>query len=54
MAQKEMLGNLLEGIRPTYIYKVVLLGSPSVGNSILAHQDVKNVFKELLPTVGCE
>ncbi|KFP13159.1 Ras-related protein Rab-17, partial [Egretta garzetta] len=53
MAQKEMLGTPLEGIHPTYVYKVVLLGSPSVGNSVPAHQYVKNVFRESLPTVGC-
>ncbi|NXE76119.1 RAB17 protein, partial [Cochlearius cochlearius] len=53
MAQKEMPGTPLEGIHPPYVYKVVLLGSPSVGNPSLAHQHVKNVFKESLPTVGC-
>lgn len=53
-AQKAMLGTSLEGIRPTYTYKVVLLGSMSVGKSSLAYRYVKNDFKELLPTVGCE
>ncbi|NXS67695.1 RAB17 protein, partial [Pandion haliaetus] len=53
VAQKAMLGTSLEGIRPTYIYKVVLLGSMSVGKSSLAYRYVKNYFKELLPTVGC-
>ncbi|XP_010576296.1 PREDICTED: ras-related protein Rab-17 [Haliaeetus leucocephalus] len=48
-----MLGTSLEGIRPTYTYKVVLLGSMSVGKSSLAYRYVKNDFKELLPTVGC-
>ncbi|XP_009568419.2 ras-related protein Rab-17 isoform X2 [Cuculus canorus] len=43
----------LEGINPTYIYKVVLLGSTSVGKSSLAYRYVKNDFKESLPTVGC-
>ncbi|NWZ58185.1 RAB17 protein, partial [Haliaeetus albicilla] len=52
-AQKAMLGTSLEGIRPTYTYKVVLLGSMSVGKSSLAYRYVKNDFKELLPTVGC-
>uniref|UniRef100_A0A8C0BGA7 Uncharacterized protein n=1 Tax=Buteo japonicus TaxID=224669 RepID=A0A8C0BGA7_9AVES len=33
---------------------VVLLGSMSVGKSSLAYRYVKNDFKELLPTVGCE
>ncbi|KAM9631421.1 ras-related protein Rab-17 isoform 3-T6 [Morphnus guianensis] len=53
MAQKAMPGTSLEGIRPTYTYKVVLLGSMSVGKSSLAYRYVKNDFKELLPTVGC-
>uniref|UniRef100_A0A8B9N0L7 Ras-related protein Rab-17 n=1 Tax=Accipiter nisus TaxID=211598 RepID=A0A8B9N0L7_9AVES len=48
-----MPGTSLEGIRPTYTYKVVLLGSMSVGKSSLAYRYVKNDFKELLPTVGC-
>ncbi|NXC12549.1 RAB17 protein, partial [Corythaeola cristata] len=52
-AQKAMLGTSLEGIRPTYLYKVVLLGSTSVGKSSLAYRYVKNDFKESLPTVGC-
>ncbi|NXD81545.1 RAB17 protein, partial [Halcyon senegalensis] len=52
MAQKKMPGSL-EGFRPTYIYKVVLLGSTSVGKSSLAYRYMKNDFKELLPTVGC-
>ncbi|KAM6332817.1 ras-related protein Rab-17 [Podargus strigoides] len=52
-AQKAMPGTSLEGNRPTYIYKVVLLGSTSVGKSSLAYQYVKNDFKESLPTVGC-
>ncbi|NXL96232.1 RAB17 protein, partial [Alectura lathami] len=38
---------------PTYVYKVVLLGSTSVGKSSLAYRYVKNDFKESLPTVGC-
>ncbi|NWQ86402.1 RAB17 protein, partial [Burhinus bistriatus] len=53
MAQKAMPGTSLEGIHPTYMYKVVLLGSTSVGKSSLAYRYVKNDFKESLPTVGC-
>ncbi|XP_059676560.1 ras-related protein Rab-17 [Gavia stellata] len=53
MEEKAMPGTSLEGIRPTYIYKVVLLGSTSVGKSSLAYRYVKNDFKESLPTVGC-
>ncbi|XP_074450683.1 ras-related protein Rab-17 isoform X2 [Larus michahellis] len=53
MAQKAMPGTSPEGIRPTYMYKVVLLGSTSVGKSSLAYRYVKNDFKESLPTVGC-
>ncbi|XP_054685509.1 ras-related protein Rab-17 isoform X2 [Grus americana] len=53
MAQKATPGTSLEGIRPTYLYKVVLLGSTSVGKSSLAYRYVKNDFKESLPTVGC-
>ncbi|NWS48641.1 RAB17 protein, partial [Probosciger aterrimus] len=53
MAQKEVLGTSPEGIHPTYPYKVVLLGSTSVGKSSLAYRYVRNDFKESLPTVGC-
>ncbi|XP_074766794.1 ras-related protein Rab-17 [Athene noctua] len=53
MAQKAMPGTSLEGIRPTCIYKMVLLGSTSVGKSSLAYRYVKNDFRESLPTVGC-
>ncbi|KFQ21816.1 Ras-related protein Rab-17, partial [Merops nubicus] len=53
MAQKAMAVTSLKGIHPTYIYKVVLLGSTSVGKSSLAYRYVKNDFKESLPTVGC-
>ncbi|KAM6258783.1 ras-related protein Rab-17 isoform 2-T2 [Spheniscus humboldti] len=53
MAHQAMPGTSLEGIRPTYMYKVVLLGSTSVGKSSLAYRYVKNDFKESLPTVGC-
>ncbi|NXI52377.1 RAB17 protein, partial [Chloroceryle aenea] len=53
MAQEAMPGTSLAGFRPTYIYKVVLLGSTSVGKTSLAYRYMKNDFKELLPTVGC-
>ncbi|NWR32587.1 RAB17 protein, partial [Tachuris rubrigastra] len=53
MAQEMMPGTSLEGSRPTYTYKVVLLGSMSVGKSSLAYRYVKNDFREILPTVGC-
>ncbi|KFW09400.1 Ras-related protein Rab-17, partial [Eurypyga helias] len=53
MAQEAMSGTSPEGIHPTYIYKVVLLGNTSVGKSSLAYRYVKNYFKESLPTVGC-
>uniref|UniRef100_A0A8C8B2S8 Ras-related protein Rab-17 n=1 Tax=Otus sunia TaxID=257818 RepID=A0A8C8B2S8_9STRI len=53
MAQKAMPGTSQEGIRPTYIYKVVLLGSTSVGKSSLAYRYVRNDFRDSLPTVGC-
>ncbi|NXA39177.1 RAB17 protein, partial [Eudromia elegans] len=43
----------LDRTRPTYTYKVVLLGNTSVGKSSLAYRYVKNDFKESLPTVGC-
>ena len=36
------------------IFKLVLLGSGSVGKSSLALQYVKNDFKSILPTVGCK
>ncbi|NWH61595.1 RAB17 protein, partial [Geococcyx californianus] len=53
ISRNTMPGTSLEGIHPTYIYKVVLLGSTSVGKSSLAYRYVKNDFKESLPTVGC-
>ncbi|NXW60443.1 RAB17 protein, partial [Eurystomus gularis] len=53
MAQKAMPDTSLDGIYPTYTYKVVLLGSTSVGKSSLAYRYVKNDFTESLPTVGC-
>ncbi|XP_068877540.1 ras-related protein Rab-17 [Aphelocoma coerulescens] len=53
MAQTVTPGTSPEGPRPSYMYKVVLLGSMSVGKSSLAYRYVKNDFRELLPTVGC-
>uniref|UniRef100_A0A8D0ZC25 Ras-related protein Rab-17 n=1 Tax=Sus scrofa TaxID=9823 RepID=A0A8D0ZC25_PIG len=35
------------------VFKLVLLGSGSVGKSSLAFRYVKNDFKSILPTVGC-
>ncbi|XP_054965228.1 ras-related protein Rab-17 isoform X2 [Pan paniscus] len=35
------------------VFKLVLLGSGSVGKSSLALRYVKNNFKSILPTVGC-
>ncbi|KAF0886993.1 RAB17 protein, partial [Crocuta crocuta] len=35
------------------VFKLVLLGSNSVGKSSLALRYVKNDFKSILPTVGC-
>ncbi|XP_054334841.1 ras-related protein Rab-17 isoform X4 [Pongo pygmaeus] len=35
------------------VFKLVLLGSGSVGKSSLALRYVKNDFKSILPTVGC-
>ncbi|NWT04936.1 RAB17 protein, partial [Mionectes macconnelli] len=52
-AQETMPGASVGGCRPTYTYKVVLLGSMSVGKSSLAYRYVKNDFREFLPTVGC-
>ncbi|NXG26423.1 RAB17 protein, partial [Grallaria varia] len=52
-AQKTMAGTSLEGSHPTYMYKMVLLGSMSVGKSSLAYRYIRNDFKEILPTVGC-
>ncbi|XP_040492990.1 ras-related protein Rab-17 [Ursus maritimus] len=37
----------------SYVFKLVLLGSGSVGKSSLALRYVKNDFKSILPTVGC-
>lgn len=42
-----------EAPRPPPVFKLVLLGSGSVGKSSLALRYVKNDFKSVLPTVGC-
>ncbi|NXD29835.1 RAB17 protein, partial [Spelaeornis formosus] len=52
MAQMVTLATSSEGSHPSYMYKVVLLGSMSVGKSNLAYRYVRNDFRELLPTVG--
>lgn len=52
--QEGAAGGSLERHCPTYIYKVVLLGSTAVGKSSLAYRYMKNDFQESLPTVGCE
>ena len=36
------------------VFKLVLLGSGSVGKSSLALRYVRNDFRSTLPTVGCE
>uniref|UniRef100_A0A8B9TUU3 Ras-related protein Rab-17 n=1 Tax=Anas platyrhynchos TaxID=8839 RepID=A0A8B9TUU3_ANAPL len=51
--QEGAAGGSLERHCPTYIYKVVLLGSTAVGKSSLAYRYMKNDFQESLPTVGC-
>ncbi|NWZ85231.1 RAB17 protein, partial [Poecile atricapillus] len=53
MAQAVTSGASPQRSRPSYMYKVVLLGSMSVGKSSLAYRYVRNDFRELLPTVGC-
>ncbi|NXL74875.1 RAB17 protein, partial [Leptocoma aspasia] len=53
MAQTVTSGTSPEGPRPSYVYKVVLVGSTSVGKSSLAYRYVGNHFRELLATVGC-
>ncbi|XP_066466237.1 ras-related protein Rab-17 [Tiliqua scincoides] len=40
-------------LKETYVFKIVLLGSTSVGKSSLAYRYVKKDFQESLPTVGC-
>ncbi|XP_037705771.1 ras-related protein Rab-17 isoform X2 [Choloepus didactylus] len=53
MAQAE--GTSRPGAAPGQpsVFKLVLLGSGSVGKSSLALRYVKNDFKSILPTVGC-
>lgn len=53
MAQAVTPGTSPEGPRPSYTYKLVLLGSMTVGKSSLAYRFVRNDFKEQLSTVGC-
>ncbi|NWV80946.1 RAB17 protein, partial [Dasyornis broadbenti] len=53
MAHTVTPGTFPEGTRPSYMYKLVLLGSMSVGKSSLAYRYMRNDFRELLPTVGC-
>ncbi|XP_042302144.1 ras-related protein Rab-17 isoform X2 [Sceloporus undulatus] len=39
--------------KESYVFKIVLLGSSSVGKSSLAYRYVKKDFRDSLPTVGC-
>ncbi|XP_036925142.1 ras-related protein Rab-17 [Sturnira hondurensis] len=39
--------------QPAHVFKLVLLGSGSVGKSSLALRYVKDDFRSILPTVGC-
>ncbi|XP_028366664.1 ras-related protein Rab-17 [Phyllostomus discolor] len=41
------------GAGPPHVFKLVLLGSGSVGKSSLAMRYVKDDFRSILPTVGC-
>ncbi|XP_016059100.1 PREDICTED: ras-related protein Rab-17 [Miniopterus natalensis] len=41
------------GAGQPYVFKLVLLGSGSVGKSSLALRFVRNDFRSILPTVGC-
>lgn len=52
MAQEH--GPLQPGAGQPCVFKLVLLGSGSVGKSSLALRYVKNDFKSILPTVGCK
>ncbi|XP_014319610.1 ras-related protein Rab-17 [Myotis lucifugus] len=51
MAQAD--GRPQPGAGQPHVFKLVLLGSGSVGKSSLALRYVKNDFKSILPTVGC-
>lgn len=42
------------GAGQPHVFKLVLLGSGSVGKSSLAIRYVKDDFRSILPTVGCE
>uniref|UniRef100_G3TIY2 Ras-related protein Rab-17 n=2 Tax=Loxodonta africana TaxID=9785 RepID=G3TIY2_LOXAF len=53
MAQKDTTPPPGAALRPPRVFKLVLLGSGSVGKSSLALRYVKNDFKSILPTVGC-
>lgn len=52
MAQAD--GRPQPGAGQPCVFKLVLLGSGSVGKSSLALRYVKNDFKSILPTVGCK
>ncbi|KAM9250117.1 ras-related protein Rab-17 [Dugong dugon] len=53
MAQADRTLQPGASLSPPRIFKLVLLGSGSVGKSSLALRYVKNDFKSILPTVGC-
>ncbi|XP_027731034.1 ras-related protein Rab-17 [Vombatus ursinus] len=53
MAQMEGNTQPESASQQPYVFKVVLLGSSSVGKSSLAFRLIKNDFKEILPTLGC-
>ncbi|XP_036621692.1 ras-related protein Rab-17 [Trichosurus vulpecula] len=53
MAQVEGNSQPERASQQPFVFKVVLLGSSSVGKSSLAFRFIKNDFKEILPTLGC-
>ncbi|XP_045875460.1 ras-related protein Rab-17 isoform X2 [Meles meles] len=53
MAQAGRVPSPGAGLDQPCVFKLVLLGSGSVGKSSLALRYVKNDFKSILPTVGC-
>ncbi|XP_044097853.1 ras-related protein Rab-17 [Neovison vison] len=53
MAQAGRVPSPGAGLDQSCVFKLVLLGSGSVGKSSLALRYVKNDFKSILPTVGC-